>query len=344
MSLQTYFTKFHDNIKLTSATKKELSNKRDILIGILRDSGKLPSFEEFSQGSYGMFLGIKPADDEEYDIDVGLRFNVSKDDYRPLEIKDTIYEILKGHTEYGAKIRKPCVTVTYKKDGEKSYHVDLVTYSYEDKDDFDGQMYLAKGTDTSPEDEVLWEKADPVALLDYIRDTVQDESEREQFRRIVKYIKHWKKRKFSSSGHAEPPSIGITLLVLDNFVASDGDDLSALIHAVDAIKSEFHFEGVDNNRFMYSISYSLPDSLRVEPGNNVFEKMSLVQMTDFKDKIEKLSRDLLAVQGEADLVKQCEKLRNVFGDDFEAPEAKDVSKQQMNYIPRSTASGNEYGL
>ena len=345
MGLQTYFSKFHENIKLNPGTKKELREKRDILIGILRDSRKLPSFEEFSQGSYGMFLGIKPIDDEEYDIDVGLRFNVNKDDYGPLEIKETIREILKGHTDYGTTIRKPCVTVTYKKDGEKSYHVDLVTYSYEDKDDHDSQMYLAKGTESSPEEEVFWEKADPVALLDYIQDTVQDDTEREQFRRIVKYIKHWKKRKFSSSGHAEPPSIGITLLALDNFVASDGDDLSALIHIVRAIKSKFHYEGLGkNNKLMYSISYSLPDTLRVEPGNNLFEKMSLVQMTDFKEKIEKLLSDLLAVQGEADLVKQCEKLRNVFGDDFEVPEAKDVSKQQLNYIPRSTASGKANGL
>ena len=29
-----------------------------------------------------------------------------------------------------AKIKKPCVTVTYKKDGEAAYHVDLVTYVY----------------------------------------------------------------------------------------------------------------------------------------------------------------------------------------------------------------------
>jgi len=118
-----------------------------------------------------------------------------------------------------------------------------------------------------------------------------------------------------------------------------------LIHIVRAIKSKFHYEGLGkNNKLMYSISYSLPDTLRVEPGNNLFEKMSLVQMTDFKEKIEKLLSDLLAVQGEADLVKQCEKLRNVFGDDFEVPEAKDVSKQQLNYIPRSTASGKANGL
>ena len=53
--------------------------------------------------------------------------------------------MLKNHTEYGTKIKKPCVTVTYKKDGEAAYHVDLVTYVYEDKDDSDSQLYLARG-------------------------------------------------------------------------------------------------------------------------------------------------------------------------------------------------------
>ena len=60
MSLQTQFEKFHDKIKLDSDTKDELRAKRDILIKILRNSGVLPSFEEFSQGSYGLHLGVEP--------------------------------------------------------------------------------------------------------------------------------------------------------------------------------------------------------------------------------------------------------------------------------------------
>lgn len=65
MSLQTYFEKYHDAIKLNSSTKAELKEKRDILIGILRNSGKLPGFDEFSQGSYGMHLGNEPTEGRE---------------------------------------------------------------------------------------------------------------------------------------------------------------------------------------------------------------------------------------------------------------------------------------
>lgn len=62
-------------------------------------------------------------------------------------------------------------------------------------------------------------------------------------------------------------------------------------------------------------------------------------MTDFKDKIDKLVRDLEVVQSEVDEVEQCKKLQKIFGDDFEVPETKALSKSQMNYIPSSSASG-----
>lgn len=123
--------------------KSKTRSKRDILIQKLRDSGDLPGFDKYDQGSYGMHLGTEPVEDREYDIDVGLRFNVNKSDYTPMQLKETICNILENHTEYGAKIKKPCVTVTYKKNGEPSYHVDLVVYTYDDKTDTQSQMYLA---------------------------------------------------------------------------------------------------------------------------------------------------------------------------------------------------------
>ena len=343
MSLQTQFEKFHDKIKLDSDTKDELRAKRDILIKILRNSGVLPSFEEFSQGSYGLHLGVEPIEGREYDIDVGLRFNVDKEDYKPLDLKRHIRDILKDHTEYGAEIKKPCVTVTYKKSGEKAFHVDLVTYAYEDKDDEDSQMYLALGKESSEDKDIRWDKADPVKLLDYINDTIADQKEREQYRRVVKYLKRWKHLKFSDTGHAEPPSIGITLLALNDFLAYDGNDLEALIHTVTAIKKKFTAKEYVDGRWLYAICCSMPEGLRFEPGNNAFEKMTLVQMTNFKDKLEKLADDLSEVKNEADLIKQCKKLRQIFGEDFEVPEEKDVSRQQQNYIPHSTASGSFYG-
>ena len=39
-------------------------------------------------------------------------------------------------------------------------------------------------------------------------------------RRIIRYFKRWKNKKFSSSGNVEPPSIGITLIAVDKFEVS----------------------------------------------------------------------------------------------------------------------------
>ncbi len=340
MSIQSEFIDFHNRIKLDYDVKAELAEKRDILLGILRNSGKLPGFEEYNQGSYGMYLGVEPIDGREYDIDVGLRFNADKDDYEPMDIKNIIADVLKNLTDYGTTVKKPCVTVTYKKDGEAAYHVDLVTYLYEDHTDKDSQLYLARGKESMPE-EIYWEKSDPVGLVDYINNKVNKGNARDQLRRTIRYIKRWKNRRFNSAGHAEPASIGITLIVADNFVESSGDDLSALLSAVKSIQNLFQTVKYEDGRWLYRIKYPMPYSLNFENDTDAFEKMTDIQMTDFKEKLEKLVRDLEAVQNEPDEVEQCRKLQKIFGDDFHVPEAKNVSKAQHNYIPSSSASGVE---
>lgn len=339
MSVQSEFKKFNDKIRADFATKKELSEKRDILLGKLRNNDDLPSFEELNQGSYAMCTGIEPEDDSEYDIDVALRFSANKDDYDPIELKEQICKILKNHTDYGAEIKKPCVTVTYKKDGEAKFHVDLVTYLYEDKDDENSQLYIAKGKDKDSQE---WELADPKGLVDYINDSMEDGEKRNQFRRVVRYLKKWKNRKFSNTDHANPPSIGITLIAADNFNYCEKDDLRSLIDVVNTIINKFSYVKTnDSGRDMYRISLSLPYFLKFKFGNDIFEKMSDAQMTDFKDKIEKLKKDLVEVRDEADELEQYKKLNKIFGEDFEIPEAKNSAKKQFDYIPSSSASGME---
>ena len=259
---------------------------------------------------------------------------------------------MKNHTDYGAKIKKPCVTVTYKKDGEVAYHVDLVVYTYEDKEDTSSQLYLARGK-SSKSDETCWEKSDPVGLVEYVKDKYKGEDykeEREQFRRVVRYMKRWKNKKFSSSGNAEPPSIGITLIAVDKFEAVREfdylqekylyDDLEALLKFVKSIKSLFYYKGVsEKGRVLYAIEYNLPATLNFEPNTNVFKKMSDDYMTDFKEKIDALISDLEDVKKETDEVEQCTKLNKIFGSDFPIPEKKNAAKQQMNYIPATSSSG-----
>ncbi len=351
MSLQKQFEEFNKVIKLDYDEKKELRDKRDILLNKLRASSNLPSFSEFNQGSYKMNLGVEPLN-KEYDIDVGLRFNINIDEYAPMDIKKEIKEILKNHTEYGAQIKKPCVTVTYKKDGEAAYHIDLVVYAYENKDDSNSQLYLAKGkTETSTE--TKWEKSDPIGLIDYVSkkyDGDNEKNDKEQFKRIIRYLKRWKNNKFNSTGNAEPPSIGITLIAVDKFISNKRtdpftntttfNDLDALISFVKELLSLFSFVGYsDSGEKQYTITYYLPISLNFEPLTNVFKKMSVIQMTDFRNKVEILKSDLETVRNEVDEYEQCKKLQQIFGSGFPIPNIDEFSKQQINYIPRTSSSG-----
>lgn len=338
MSVQSEFIEFNKKIKLDYETRNELADKRDILVKKLQESGKLPSFEKIDQGSYALHLGVEPLQEKEYDIDVGLRFKENKSDYSPLELKKVICDILEKHTEYGAHIKKPCVTITYSEEGEPAYHVDLVVYLYEDKNDAGSQMYLARGKYSDNE---CWEKTDPIGLINYINNAVEIGEARDQFRRSVRYLKRWKNIRFDSNGHGEPPSIGITLILADYFQFEANNDLLALKNVVKQMLSLFKIEKYDNenNRMLYRLEYVIPSSLKFEYGTDVFKKMTDVQMTDFKDKLDKLFRDLEGVENELDELEQCKKLQKIFGEDFNVPEAKSVSRQQHNYIPASSSSG-----
>lgn len=272
MSIQSEFKKFNEKIRLDYGTNSELAEKRDTLLRILENDKDLPSFKKLDQGSYAMYTGIKPGDGREYDIDVGLRFNVNKSEYDPMDLKEDIEKLLKNHTEYGAEIKKPCVTVTYKKDGEPSYHVDLVVYVYEDKDNTDSQIYIAKGIKGN-KDSQKWDKADPKGLVEHINNGVEMGKQRDQFRRMLRYLKRWKHRRFDAKGHSEPSSIGLNLIALDNFIYYEEDDLSALIHIVDSIVNSFRFEGIDKDGdFLYRIKSPLPIELDFELNSDVLKR------------------------------------------------------------------------
>ena len=345
MSLQNQFERFNENIRLSSKKLEELREKRNKILDKLRNNKDLPSFEEFGQGSYRMGTEVEPID-KDYDIDVGLRFNVNKNDYEdPLTLKKQIRDILKNHTEYGAQIKTPCVTVTYKKDGETAYHVDIVTYTYEDKENKGSQLYLARGKEFAKTENIKWEKADPLGLIDEIENRYSGE-DKNQYKRIIRYLKRWKNLNFTSDGNNEVPGIGITLLAYNLFLPSKDydyleekykyNDLNALIDFVEDIKNKFISQyDIESGDYKYSISLNLP----VEPYTDVFSKMTLNQTNNFRNKICKLYDDLIIVKDEADIIEQCKKLNQIFGENFEVPEKKEESKLQKNFIPPSSATG-----
>lgn len=87
--IQKQFVQFNEKIRLRRYKENDtLREKRDIIlsklsIGLKRvfgDKDKLTlKYEKFDQGSYKLGTGIKPLDGD-YDIDVGLRFDLGTKD------------------------------------------------------------------------------------------------------------------------------------------------------------------------------------------------------------------------------------------------------------------------
>ena len=199
--VQKQFEDFHSEIKLDDENAI-LREKRKILIDKLRRRLKTmfkdreedpPTFTHFNKGGYAMGLGVVPLDCD-YDIDVGLEFDLCKNDYDdPVVVKQFVFDALDGHTD-DVKIKQPCVTVQYHLNDEPCYHVDFAVYTHE-SDDSDS-IYLAMGKPHSSEDRKYWMKDDPKGLIEAFRNRFDDKEEKAQFRQVIRYLKRWKDIKF----------------------------------------------------------------------------------------------------------------------------------------------------
>jgi hypothetical protein len=319
VNLQAQFLKFHNTIKIDFDDNQPLRDKKKLIIDNLKNGLKThipintPTFTPFIQGSYGLATGVEPLPQEDYDIDVCIIFNFSKNDYTPVEIKYWVCAALtKGART--VEMKKPCVRVQYHLNKEKLFHVDLAIYSL-DKDNFGIETtHIAKGLITSPKDKKIWELSEPGKLKELLKSKCANNLDREQFRRIIRYLKRWKDCNFCSAGTERPTGIALTACCYQLFEAEkyydynsylpQYNDLRALLNVVSGIIRMF----LRNNQ----ISVKLP----VQPYNNLFEKMTDIQMESMKTKLLILERTLAEASDEPFMFNACKSLRKVFGNDF----------------------------
>ncbi len=309
MKLQKEFEDFHEEIKLGTYDENEtLREKRDLLIDELRDKlkdEKVPdtdkklTFTKIDQGSYSMNTGIKPKDDD-FDIDVGVIFNITNDEYESHKLKKLVFDKLNSHHKRTVKYNRPCITVEYA-DG---YHVDLAIYS-ENNDD----IHIAWGKEHSKSENKLWYKSEPKKLTKWVSDVSSKSIESQQYRRCVRFLKKWKEKHFSSDGNTAPVSIGLTIQARNHFRYYEDNYLDALIYIVERIKSDFY---TNTESWKMNIDVRLP----VEPRKNVYYKMSDIQQDNFYDKVESLIESLKEARDETSKKQACKILRKVFGNDF----------------------------
>ncbi len=330
--LQKQFNEFQEKIKLIDTEdNKPLRDKRDMLISELRDYFDKKAEEEGTakitfavenQGSYSMSTGIKPLESEDYDIDVMLLFNFSKDDHKPVKVKEWVYEAL-DRPNRTVEYKKPCVRVQYHKAGEDYFHVDFALYANANSN---GKTYLSKGKPTSASSDKIWEEANPKALKEKVNNRFSDSDDRQQMKRVIRYLKRWKDLKFQSQGNGRPTGIAFTALAYDHFSPEitrisfnssvDPDDLVAFRKLVGKIIDQFSWwDG--------RITTYLP----VEPGNDLFEKLTDGQCKTLKEKLENLKSVLEKAENEPDPHEASKMLNKELGEDFPIVE-KDKSAQK----------------
>ncbi|MFF0828706.1 nucleotidyltransferase [Brevibacillus sp. NPDC003359] len=326
---QTQFIGFHEAIKLKDENKV-LREKREIIEKRIKENlpEEAKSYEVFNQGSYAMNTGIQPLDGD-YDIDMGLFFDMSTEDATPIEAKQWVYDAVKDHTD-DVTFKTPCITVKY----TAGYHVDITVYSVSNSD---GKLYLAKGRKNSKEENKKWDESNPRDLVSTINGHFTDADDRKQFRRVVRYLKRWKDVHFSSV-NGKPTGIALTSCVYHWLsVQKDTDpftgkstyrDLDAVINVIESMISRFNtvFELEEGEVKSYSrLSVDLP----VEPYPELFVKMTNKQMETFKEKLEEFKTALRDAKSKADPVDAAEILQKQFGTDFPVPPRPTTGKRSM---------------
>ncbi|PLT29292.1 nucleotidyltransferase domain-containing protein [Peribacillus deserti] len=327
-NLQSDFIQFHNAIKLDYDDNKELRDKRDELLEILDE--ELPSdagsYDIFHQGSYAMHTGVKSLDGGDYDIDVGIIFHVSKEDYsNPVTVKKWVYDALCKQYD-NVEMKKPCVTVKFESEGadERNYHVDFAIYI--DGEDSEETTHHAKGKLHSNADQRCWDEAAPKRLVNTIKNNLSDGDDRKQFRRVIRYMKRWKDIKFRGQVN-RPSGIGLTVAGLSHFQSKytpdlfsntkTYNDLEALESFVQNMLNKFiTMWNQDTGQYEDRLEVHLPTPTY----NDIYEKMTVNQMSDFKGKLQTLLEKLKEAKSETDPVEACKFMREEFGDDFPVPD------------------------
>lgn len=336
-NVQKQFEEFDEKIKLRRLQENAtLTEKRDRVLRTVReglerlrkDGKTIPKFRTFNQGSYEIGVGVKPLDGD-YDIDVGVAFELARGEHDPVAVKQWVLEAVEGHTTR-VEMRRSCVTVFYQAAGEPVYHVDLAVYA--DGPQNGGKLYLARGKQNSAPENREWSVADPEGLTAAINNRFSGEDAK-QFRRVVRAEKRWKDNCFPRAGHAAPRGIALALAAYHWFMPAtrfvDGqlvrDDLQALRNLVATMLSNF--------------GQRLVVRCPVEPGDDLCARMTDVQMGEFKAKLEALFKALRDAASDADPHTACKTLAREFGEDFPIPERQATARPQRRAITSSGSSG-----
>lgn len=323
--IQRYFEDFHKTIRLATYDENEqLRDKRDMLVAELRANlkGVTPSFLEFDQGSYALRTGVQPKDGN-YDIDEGLIFDCYSEQYPdPVSLKEQVAKAIERHNRT-VRIRRPCVTVEYLRDGDIDYHVDLAVYVR--RRDGIG-LDLAIGKPGSEGSARYWQQSDPEGLIKLIRER-QSGEKAAQMRRVIRYLKRWRDHRFAAG--KGPVSLILTIAAYFWFspqfdvFSEKPQDLKALEQMIRHMQTAFTHVWGDQGTTYPRLRLQSP----VVPREDLFADYGQEAMELLHKRLGELLEALTGADLEPLPEKACRILAGQFGAGFPTPSPEETAKR-----------------
>ena len=144
-------------------------------------------------------------------------------------------------------------------------------------------------------------------------------------KRVVRYMKKWKNQHFNTSGNNAPTGIALTALACNYFAPhyikdfwtnkKTYDDFKAIKALVNNIQNAFTLTWDSDDRCFYQ---TITQALPVQPGNNLFEKMTNKQMNNFYEQICTMYSKFTEAEGKSKKSEVCQLMIDVFGEAFPA--------------------------
>lgn len=342
--LQSKYNKFHNEIKISQYDDeyKNAKEKDDLILSKIKIAFKdegYPVISNFRVGSFAVGSAIKSISGDHSDIDRAIVISGENSPEDPLIPKKTIKRVLKNHGFKTPEIKRPCITANYT---SKPIHIDYTVY----REDSWAGYELAIGKEQSNADNKYWDDSEPKELIKWINNKENHKSwfsdlsndEYAQFIRIIRYIKRWRDINYSNErDRSLVYSIGLTVMAREQFVpyieddgANDNKALEKTISNILNDASYFISKGNDN--------YDLEVMLPVSPFREVFQNHGVTVGTKLHKKFSKLLKKIEEVEDTSSLNKQCDILRNLFGDDF--PEGEEESRKAKSESPGFVGTSN----
>jgi hypothetical protein len=201
------------------------------------------------QGSYKYGTLIRPVNlGEEYDVDVGIYFSWVPDGSAapaPEQLREWVQRELDNYKKICADVKeisKPPKERCSRAIFSNHFHIDTPVYHLNPSNDKRRLACLSR----------TWEESDPKAIYKWFRAAARGE-EREQLRRLIRYLKGWAAVAFKESPGSRPSSILLTVLVTQAYQdmwlvrLGDLDDEDALIQVIKRIHGRLYRSSVVPN-------------------------------------------------------------------------------------------------